>query len=194
MQARLTRILAELREDHRNIAQLLDLIEAQLAAVDRGQTPDLELLHDIMQYMIIYSDAIHHPREDLLYREMRDYDEKLADGLDLVETDHQAIAELSLALRNDIAAMMSGVEIRRERVLQDTNDYVRKLRKHMAWEEEDLFRRADSMAGDDNRSVDLSSLSHTDPVFGEVTHSVFENLRRHLERVSANPPGTSSGP
>jgi hemerythrin-like domain-containing protein len=147
-----------------------------------------------MQYMIIYSDAIHHPREDLLYREMRDYDERLADGLDLVETDHQAIAELGLALRNDIAAMMSGVEIRRERVLQDTNDYVRKLRKHMAWEEEDLFRRADAMAGDDNRSVDLSSLSLMDPVFGDVTHSVFENLRRHLERVSANPTGTGSAP
>ncbi|MEO1203994.1 MAG: hemerythrin domain-containing protein, partial [Pseudomonadota bacterium] len=163
-----------------------DLVEAELQAVDAGQTPDLELLHDIMQYMIIYSDAIHHPREDLLYREMRDYDSALADGLDLVETDHQAIAELGIALRNDISAMMSGVEIRRERVLKDTNDYVQKLRGHMEWEEEDLFKRADTMAGNDNRRVDLSAVSIMDPVFGEVTHSVFENLRRHLERASAS--------
>ncbi len=185
VQARLTRILAELREDHRNIAQLLDLVENELLAVDRGRTPDLELLHDIMQYMIVYSDAVHHPREDLLYRELRGYDEKLVEGLDLVETDHQSIAELGLTLRNDIAAMMSGVEIRRERVVGDMVDYVRKLRKHMEWEERDLFPRADSMAGDDDREIDLSALSIMDPVFGEVGHSVFENLRRHLERAGA---------
>ena len=108
--ASLSQILAELREDHRNMARLLDLVEQELRKVERGGTPDLELLHDIMQYMIIYSDAIHHPREDLVYAEMRSSDIELASGLERVEGDHETIAELSLALRNDIAAMTSGVE------------------------------------------------------------------------------------
>lgn len=163
------------------MARLLDLVEQELQTVEGGGTPNLELLHDIMQYMIIYSDAIHHPREDLVYAEMRASDSELAKGLERVEDDHRAIAELSLALRNDIAAMTSGVEIRRDQVLSDTSDYVRNLRMHMDWEEGDLFLRADRLAENDQRPIDLSALAVVDPVFGDVRHSVFDNLRRHLE-------------
>lgn len=165
------------------MSRLLDLVEQELQTVEDGGTPDLELLHDIMQYMIVYSDAIHHPREDLVYAEMRANDSELAKGLERVELDHRAIAELGLALRNDIAAMMSGVEIRRDQVLSDTRDYVRNLRTHMDWEESDLFPRADRLAEDDQRPIDLRKLAIVDPVFGEVRHAIFDNLRRHLERA-----------
>lgn len=185
MHASITRILAELREDHRNIAQLLSLVETELKAVEHGETPDLELLHDVMQYMIIYSDAIHHPREDLVYQELHERDETLASGLEKVEADHRDIAELSLALRNDIEAMTSGVEIRRDRVLADMGEYVDKLRQHMEWEERDLFARADALGVKEDVDIDLARLSLVDPVFGEISHSLFDNLRRHLER-SAN--------
>ena len=183
MEATLSQVLKELRADHRNMARLLDLIENELLTVESGDTPDLELLHDIMQYMIIYSDAIHHPREDLVYNEMRASEPELARGLEQVESDHEAIAELGLALRNDIGAMMSGVEIRRDRVLTDTIDYVRKLRRHMEWEEQDLFLRADRLAEREREPIDLSGLHLVDPVFGDVGHGVFDNLRQHLDRA-----------
>ncbi len=54
-------ILAELREDHRNMSILLDLVEAQMLKVDAVEEPDVELLRDLMQYMTSYSDTIHHP-------------------------------------------------------------------------------------------------------------------------------------
>lgn len=189
MQASISQILKELREDHRNMARLLDLVEKELLTVERGETPDLELLHDIMQYMIIYSDAIHHPREDVVYNEMRAADPELSAGLEQVESDHQAIAELGLALRNDIGAMKSGVEIRRDRVLADTVDYVRKLRRHMDWEEKDLFKRADRLAESDHPPIDLSTLNLVDPVFGDVSHGVFDNLRQHLEQAGGGSHG-----
>lgn len=179
-------ILAELREDHRNVSIMLDLVESQLLRVDDGKDPDLELLHDVMQYMTTYSDAIHHPKEDLVYAEMKAADPDLARGLDGVEVDHREIAELGRALREDIEAMTQGVAMTRERLRRDMIDYVRRLRKHMAWEEEDLFLRADSLADRDNRDLALGKLDRGDPVFGATTEQAFSNLLQHLQIAAAN--------
>ena len=135
-----------------------------------------------MQYMIIYSDAIHHPREDVVYGQLAAAGGELAAGLEDVEADHVALAQLSLALRNDIEAMISGTEITRERVLKDTIDYVHRLRRHMQWEESELFPRADTLA---DRELELGALDGIDPVFGDVGHALFDNLRHHLE-IAAN--------
>ena len=67
MRIQLARILEELREDHRNLARLLDLLENECRDVPAEGEPDMDLLHDIMHYMTVYPDAIHHPREDLVY-------------------------------------------------------------------------------------------------------------------------------
>ncbi len=174
-------ILAELREDHRNMSILLDLVEAQMLKVDAGDEPDLELLRDIMQYMTTYSDSIHHPKEDLIYAEMRDAGGNIAEGLDRVEEDHVEIASFGRSLRNDIEAMIAGTAVTRDHVLHDMIDYVHGLRKHMAWEESDLFMRADAMIEADAKSVDLGNLDAGDPVFGATSEAAFENLLHHLQ-------------
>ncbi len=181
MSTELTVILGELREDHRNMATLLDLVEGQLLLVDAGENPDLELLHDIMQYMTTYSDAIHHPKEDRVYAELKHSRAELAAGLEGVGVDHRDIAELGHTLRSDIEALMSGVALRREQVVRDTVDYVRRLRKHMKWEEDDLFKRADTLAAEQPMMIDMGPLVVDDPVFGATSEAVFANLLRHLK-------------
>ena len=64
-------LLSDLREDHRNMAIMLDLLSQQVEHIRDGERPDYELIHDIMRYMTIYSDAVHHPKEDVLYSAMR---------------------------------------------------------------------------------------------------------------------------
>ena len=174
-------ILAELREDHRNMSILLDLVEAQMLKVDAGEEPDLELLRDIMQYMTTYSDTIHHPKEDLVYAEMKDAGGDIAEGLEHVEEDHVEIAKFGKSLRDDIDAMPAGTAVTRDHVLHDMIDYVHGLRKHMAWEEGDLFMRADAMIDKESKTVDLGHLEVSDPVFGATSEAAFENLLHHLQ-------------
>jgi len=177
-------ILSDLRADHCNMSILLDLVEEQMLRVDAGKNPDLELLHDIMQYMTVYSDTIHHPKEDVVYREMKAMGGNLAEGLGGVETDHHEIGDLSNSLRDDIEAMLSGAAVTRERVMQDMIDYVHRLRKHMAWEESDLFLRADKLAEDSSINIDLAELNVPDPVFGATSEDAFRNLLTHLQLAS----------
>jgi len=64
-------LLEDLREDHRNMTTMLDLLGRQVDHIRDGDRPDYELIHDIMRYMTVYSDAVHHPKEDLLYASMK---------------------------------------------------------------------------------------------------------------------------
>lgn len=176
-------LLAELRQDHRNMSVLLDLLQHGVDRIDHDESPDFELLHDIMRYMTVYSDAMHHPKEDLIYASMQANRPKSAKGLEKVEDDHKEIAELGERLRDDVEAVVAGTTVTRERVIGDAREYVRRLRKHMAWEEEDLFRRADAQV--DELKIDISHLAATDPVFGAQREASFSNLLHAIEREAS---------
>ena len=182
MSVSMSDLLSDLRQDHRNMSIMLDLLDQESDRVRDGDSPDYELLSDIMRYLTVYSDAVHHPKEDLLYARMRAERPELAAGLERVAPEHRQLAERGLALRNDVQAIATGAPVTREHLLEDMHDYVRTLRKHIAWEEEDLFRRAQSMIDQaDESTVDVSDVDAEDPVFGpERTHS-FENLLHHIQ-------------
>lgn len=173
-------LLAELRQDHRNMAILLDLLQQEVDRIDANELPDFELLHDIVRYMTVYSDAMHHPKEDLIYAGMQANQPELAEGLEQVEDDHREIADLGERLRADVEAIVSGTEVTRERVIGDTQEYVTRLREHMVWEEEELFRCADAQG--DALKIDTSHLNATDPVFGVQRETSFANLLNTIER------------
>ena len=173
-------LLAELRQDHRNMAILLGILRDETDRIDHGELPDFELLHDVMRYMTVYSDAMHHPKEDLIYAGLRAAKPSLAEGLEIVEQDHEEIAALGTQLRDDIEAVIAGTEVTRERVVGDAQNYMRRLNQHMAWEEEDLFRRADAEI--DHLTIDTSHLTAADPVFGEVREASFAQLLQTIQR------------
>ena len=177
------RVLAELRQDHRNMAILLNLLQKEVDHVaHEDDTADFERMQDIMRYMNVYPDAVHHPREDLIYNDMRQKRPDLADGLEAVEDDHKAIADFSKRLLADIDACVAGEFVTRKRVLEDAMTYVDRLRKHMTWEERDLFERAESMLGE--LDVDTTTLDALDPVFGPDKDESFSGLFQTINRMT----------
>ncbi len=180
-------LLRDLREDHRNMSIMLDLLAQQVEHIREGERPDYELIHDIMRYMTIYSDAVHHPKEDVLYSAMRAERPELAEGLERVGPEHRDIAETGEALRNDVEAVASGAAVTRECLIKDATEYVHTLRKHIAWEEEDLFRRAsDLIRSEKDMFIDISNFDQLDPVFGPQREHSFENLLRNIKSLSAS--------
>jgi hemerythrin-like domain-containing protein len=176
-------LLADLREDHRNMTIMLDLLERESARIRDGEKPDYELIHDIMRYMTVYSDAVHHPKENLLYAQMKTENPDLAEGLARVLPEHMELAQLGEALRNDVEAVSSGAAVTRQRIVADTASYVAYLKEHMNWEENDLFRKADSLLdAEEAMFVDISQLDKLDPVFGPEREHSFANL---LENIRA---------
>jgi hemerythrin-like domain-containing protein len=132
--------------------------------------------------MTVYPDAVHHPKEDVVYAELKKQRPDLADGLDDVPEDHQQIAVLGSKLRDDVEAIVAGAAVRRVQFIIDALKYVERLRTHMTWEETDLFTRVDTMIGEDPHAVDVDEFLHIkDPVFELEVEAGFRRLITGLQ-------------
>ena len=176
-------LMRDLREDHRNMAMVLKLLDGVVQEMEAGKDPDFELFDEIMRYMTVYPDAVHHPKEDVVYEELRARRPDLSDDLDHVPDDHADIAHLGTLLRNEVEAVNAGAAVRRDRMIEDTAAYVKRLRNHMIWEEEDLFRRIDLMLEAEPYKVDVSEFEHIrDPVFELEVEAGFRRLLDSLQK------------
>ena len=176
------KLLADLRQDHRNMARMLNVLEREANRIYEGGDADLELMHDVMHYMTVYPDAVHHPREDRIYGELKSVRPDLTGGFSRITQDHRALAEQGMRLRNDIARMDSGDVVERNTIVRDALRYVNTLRGHMQWEELDLFRRADEMIAEGHPVLTrLEYVRVGDPVFDARIEQRFRRLFAALE-------------
>jgi hemerythrin-like domain-containing protein len=170
-------IMADLREDHRNMSIVLNLLADQVESMEADEDPDFELFDEIMRYMTVYPDAVHHPKEDVVYRQLRERRPDLSEDLNHVPDEHREIARLSGLLRDEVEAINAGAAVLREKMIKDTSAYIDCLRKHMRWEEEDLFSRIDLMLDAEPYKVDIAEYQHIkDPVFELEIEAGFTRL------------------
>lgn len=177
-------LLSELRTDHKHMSLMLDLLEAESNRLYNGKAADYELVHDVMCYMTVYPDAIHHPKEDRVYAELKAARPDLSNGFERITADHLDLAELGMKLRNDVESIMSGTMLRRNVVVADALRYVKRLREHMRWEERDLFLRVEEMIHDGHDLIVESDIAEkTDPVFGPEVEKRFSRLYDSIEQT-----------
>ncbi|MDH3337286.1 MAG: hemerythrin domain-containing protein [Gammaproteobacteria bacterium] len=176
--------MTQLREDHRNMMLLLEMIETEANRLYRDEAVDLDLAHDIMIYMTTYPDAVHHPKEDRLYAELKAARPDLSQGMSKISAEHRSIAEKGLELRNSIEQVVVGQAERPNAVVANALRYVDALRSHMHWEEHDLFRRVELMIRDGHDVLDKAVFVQApDPVFGPRAEQVFARLFDRIKKA-----------
>lgn len=195
MYENVARILEDLHQDHRNMWLLLDLLERECDHIRDGSSTDFELIHDIMQYMTTYPDAVHHPKEDLIYEELKSIRPELAGGFERVTLEHRCIAEQGQKLRDKFALIDSEGTVGRSALVDEIMRYVNLLRSHMQWEEIDLFERCRAMATIGHQFVAYADFKGADdPLFGNRVHSKYERLLKRIAVAGKEERGASGLP
>jgi hemerythrin-like domain-containing protein len=180
-------VLEELQSDHRNMAVLIDMLDAEADRLKALEDPDYELLRDIMTYMTGYPDVVHHRKEDWVYAQMVVVRPAMQTDLRRIERDHAELAKLGTKLVNDIEAIESGTVMRRFDVVEDARQYVNRQRDHMLWEGEKLFPLIDSLKEELDLSEAAPGIGTTpDPVFGAKVESGFRDLFDAIKREQAS--------
>jgi hemerythrin-like domain-containing protein len=183
MKNTIEKTMNELRTDHRNMVQLLDLLDAETVRLGHSDDPDYDLIYEIMTYMSEYPDAVHHPKEDMIYRHLKKTFPDIDESLHHIEKDHKALGEASRELRRDIDAISVDGVVSRESLAESLRKYSGDLRKHMYWEEKDLFELADTMHDDDIWAELLKSYDQAgDPLFGSQIERRFQKLFNGIQR------------
>ena len=181
MSTKISELLDELRSDHRNMARLLDLLEKEGDEIYSDGAPNLELMRDVMRYMTVYPDAVHHPREDRLYAELRAARPEWAEGMSRISGEHRALEEQGAGLLDRLEQALAGDTDALGLVVTDALRYVDLLRKHMRWEESDLFKRLDRMVAEGHDAISKSVVvDRPDPLFAGDVEERFKTLYRRI--------------
>ncbi len=183
MKNTIEKTMNELRTDHRNMAMLLDALDAESARLQGNDEPDYELIGEIIAYMSEYPDAVHHPKEDLIYRHIHSQHTEIDTSLEHIESDHRALGVATVEIQKCLADVDTDGLPDRKALTTALQKYSRDLREHMYWEEKDLFEIADSMQ-DDAAWAELLKRHNVsrDPLFGNSVERRYRKLFNHIQR------------
>lgn len=170
--------VATLCDEHRYMSLLLDTLENKIAGEAGIPAADHFLIHDIVRYMHVYPDAVHHPTEDLMFEKLVVRDPSTKAIVQGIQRDHRKLTAdtagilvlLGKAERDQSVAAADAVR-------QACSRYIDRLRAHMQKEESELFARARaSLSTRDWRIIERRLSDVDDPLFGRTVDSRFRVL------------------
>ena len=178
-------VLNRLHNEHADFARLLDLLERQLGLFADGSA-DYDMIGAILRYCMEYPDAVHHPKEDLIYGALRVQDPVLAAEIGDLEKDHGELAEATRELAALIERALAEEPVERGHVHDLTREFIGRYRQHIAREELHVFPAARQTLSDrDWAKIDGRLEGTGDPLFGKVVADYFQALRDDIDNLAA---------
>src|ERR1700748_2572343 len=117
-------IIERLSQEHRNIEQLLAILERALEVFDRGARPDYKVIHAVISYFEVYPEVYHHPQEDLVFAKLRTRDPAAAAKVGDLAREHQKGAQLLRRVARVVDSVLADREILRENVDIIVRDFI----------------------------------------------------------------------
>lgn len=174
-------LLERLNRDHRNLAQLLTLLDRLLDRFHEGAEPDYELMCELLDYMESYADLIHHPTEDLVFERLIRSTGESPRVLGILMNQHRQIPQMNRRFRNSLDGIVHGDVLLREEVEAQGRELVRALWNHMTIEDTDAFPLAqERLPAAEWEELERISPKAEDPVFSAPDPARYRSLLAEL--------------
>lgn len=178
------RIMKELREDHVNMARLLDLLDRELAKSPSDGDIDLALMIDVIDYVEHYPDLVHHPKEDMLYSAFKAKSLEATEIVNALLKQHEELPGLTRAFRKLLEEVSIGaIIISRDVLYQKARSYVDYQREHLNAEEALMFPMiVATFSEEDWHELDAIVPNQKDPLF-DAEMDRYANLLSYLNTL-----------
>ncbi len=175
------RIIETLREDHRNIEELLLVLEQELSVFDRNERPDFEIMQAVISYFEDYPDCCHHPKEDMIFEKLKARDPVAAESVGDLEAEHQNERECLRRVADMIRSILTNHEILRQSFDHVMHDFIERERKHMEMEERFLFSTAvNALRAEDWAGIDARWSDWKDSMFNVAFEEKCQSIRERI--------------
>jgi hemerythrin-like domain-containing protein len=179
----MTRMIELLRDEHRDIEQLLKVLEDEVKVFDRRERPDYEVIQAIIDYFQDYPDCCHHPKEDMIFDRLKARDSLAAKHIGDVEAEHRQETERLDRVAKVVRNILLDREVLRETFGKVMRDFIDHQRKHMAMEERTLFPAAASaLQPTDWQEIDSKWNDKTETLFSVAMEEKCHSLREQILR------------
>ncbi len=174
--------IVTLSDEHRYLSLLLETLEEQLTATSLTAAGDFFLIQDIVHYMHEYTDAIHHPTEDLMFDKLLQRNPDRAKDVAHLRKDHNAMHKETARIQKLLhTAAKRKTPKAAEAVRTAADKYIAKLRQHILFEETELFPTAiQCLANRDWHAIEMSLEAKQDPLFGPTVQRDYRVLYEYF--------------
>jgi hemerythrin-like domain-containing protein len=181
----MTRMIELLRGEHRDIEQLLNVLEDELKVFDRRERPDYEVIQAIISYFQDYPDCCHHPKEDMIFDKLKARDPSAAKRVGDVEAEHRQETERLDRVARVVRNVLLDREIARQTFSDVMRDFIDHQRVHMQMEERTLFPAAASaLRREDWQEIESKWNNKTETLFNVAMEEKCHSLRDRILRWS----------
>lgn len=179
-------IVQSIRRDHRNMEQLLSILEQELAIFRRGERPDFDILSGIVEYFRFHPDRCHRPKEALVLATLKEaaLKEQVPDRTSALLDDEaegrqaQASLETFTGLIEDV---INEQEVSREAVVAAAKDFAAHVKRLIRFAEGELLPTAlQSLTSQAWAALDEKLANRNDPIVDPVMEARFGELAERL--------------
>lgn len=176
--------LEKIQAEHRSMWQMLNVLEKNINAARRGDAPEWGLVKLVLEYLEMFFDQVHHPKEDnYLFSALAARSEDARELIEDLQGQHEQEEDRLGRLRAVLVAEDPDLKA----FAKAAEDYIDFQREHMRREEGELFPLARKhLTESDWREIENALAKN--PLFGEHTHEKYAVLRSHTTTVLAQPP------
>ena len=177
----MTRIIETLREEHRNIDELLLVLEQELDVFDRNERPDYEIIQAVIDYFQDYPDCCHHPKEDMIFEQLKARDPVAAERVGDLEAEHYNEGKRLRRVADVVRNILTDHVVLRQTFDDVMRDFIEHERKHMEMEERLFFSAAvNALRPEDWAGIDAKWSGRKDSMFDVAIEERCQSLRERI--------------
>ena len=177
----MTKIIETLRQEHRNIEELLLLLEQELNVFNRNERPDYEIVQAVISYFQDYPDCCHHPKEDMIFEKLKTRDPVAAESVGDLETEHQNERERLRRVADVIWRIRTDREVLGETFDNVMRNFIEHERKHMEMEERFLFSiAANVLRAEEWAEIDARWSNWEESIFNAAFEERCQSIRERI--------------
>jgi len=177
-------MLEELRSECGDRRRVLAVLESELARMDAGESPDLEVMQDALCFLTQYPDVIDNAKETAIQQQLIKRDAATRPLIDALREERAAVHGTAVALLDAVEDMLEDVVVALDAFKALAGEYVALQRHLFDREEQDLLPRARELL----QAPDLGTAGDT---LRRCRRSKLRNLsRQRFERLVGSRPAT----
>lgn len=171
-------MLKRLKQDHKNISVLLNILAAQSSKLVAGESLNYRIIMDVLEYMQSYAEHSHHPVEDIVYRYLQQHSQ-LTTLSDRMAKEHEHLSRVTAEFHSTLSMVLADHPVSRETLQSQLESYVMQQRAHMQYEEEEVFPLAQQYIDEQgwDRIADMCQQLTDDPLFSDKVGKECHELR-----------------
>ncbi len=176
----------QLVTDHRNMAQLLDVLQSEMQDYRESRHLDFAILSMLLDYILNFPELRHHPRENVIFERVKRRDAGASKAVEEILLEHKDLSGLARKLSAAIHNLRLEVEMPRAWFEDLVKTYIRHNREHMRKEEETFFPLAlKVLSASDWQEFDAQgNAERPDPLFGGKVDAEYQILHDRILRLA----------